>query len=29
MAVEIIIQMGDRVYWQEHCENKVFMRRIL
>lgn len=28
MAVEIIIQVGDRVYWQEHCENKVFMRRI-
>lgn len=29
MAVEIIIQMGDRAYWQEHCENKVFMRRNL
>lgn len=28
MAVEIIIQVGDRAYWQEHCENKVFMRRI-
>ncbi|NLK71946.1 MAG: mobilization protein [Clostridiales bacterium] len=28
MAVEIIIQVGDRAYWKEHCENKVFMRRI-
>lgn len=28
MAVEIIIQVGDRAYWQEHRENKVFMRRI-
>lgn len=28
MAVEIIIQVGDRAYWQKHCENKVFMRRI-
>ena len=28
MAVEIIIQVGDRDYWQEHCENKVFMRRL-
>ena len=28
MAVEIIIQVGDRAYWQEHCENKAFMRRI-
>lgn len=28
MAVEIIIQVGDRAYWQEHCENKVFIRRI-
>lgn len=28
MAVEIIIQVGDRAYWQEHWENKVFMRRI-
>ncbi len=28
MAVEIIIQIGDRAYWQEHWENKVFMRRI-
>lgn len=28
MAVEIIIQVGDRAYWQEHCESKVFMRRI-
>lgn len=28
MAVEIIIQVGDRAYWQEHCENKVFMRQI-
>ena len=28
MAVEIIIQVGDRAYWQEHCENKVFVRRI-
>lgn len=28
MAVEIIIQVGDRAYWQEHCENKIFMRRI-
>ena len=27
MAVEIIIQVGDREYWQEHWENKVFMRR--
>lgn len=27
MAVEIIIQVGDRDYWQEHRENKVFMRR--
>lgn len=27
MAVEIIIQVGDREYWQEHRENKVFMRR--
>ena len=23
MAVEIIIQVGDRAYWQEHWENKV------
>ena len=28
MAVEIIVQVGDRAYWQEHWENKVFMRRI-
>ncbi|WP_455950480.1 plasmid recombination protein [Eubacterium sp.] len=28
MAVEIIIQVGDRAYWQEHWENNVFMRRI-
>ncbi|MBQ4058593.1 MAG: plasmid recombination protein [Lachnospiraceae bacterium] len=28
MAVEIIIQVGDRSYWQEHWENKVFMRQI-
>lgn len=28
MAVEIIIQVGDRAYWQEHWENKVFMRQI-
>lgn len=28
MAVEIIIQVGDRAYWQGHWENKVFMRRI-
>lgn len=28
MAVEIIIQVGDRAYWHEHCENKVLMRRI-
>lgn len=28
MAVEIIIQVGDRAYWQKHWENKVFMRRI-
>lgn len=28
MAVEIIIQVGDRDYWQEHRENKVFMRRL-
>ena len=28
MAVEIIIQVGGRAYWQEHWENKVFMRRI-
>ena len=28
MAVEIIFQVGDRAYWQEHWENKVFMRRI-
>lgn len=28
MAVEIIIQVGDRAYWKEHCENKVFMRLI-
>ena len=26
--MEIIIQVGDRAYWQEHWENKVFMRRI-
>jgi len=24
MAVEIIIQVGDRAYWQEHLENKDF-----
>lgn len=28
MAVEIIIQVGARAYWQEYCESKVFMRRI-
>ena len=28
MAVEIIIQVGDRAYWQEHLENKVFLRQI-
>lgn len=28
MAVEIIIQVGAREYWQEHWENMVFMRRI-
>lgn len=28
MVVEIIIQVGDRAYWQEHWENKVFMRQI-
>ena len=28
MAVELIIQVGDRAYWQEHWENKVFMRGI-
>lgn len=28
MAVEIIIQVGDRDYWREHRENKVFMRRL-
>ena len=28
MATEIIIQVGDRAYWQKYCENKVFMRRI-
>lgn len=28
MAVEIIIQVGDRVDWQEHWENIVFMRGI-
>lgn len=28
MAVEIIIQVGDRAYWQENWENMVFMRRI-
>lgn len=28
MAVEIIIQVGDREYWQEHLENKVFVRQI-
>lgn len=28
MAVEIIIQVGDREYWQEHWENMVFMRQI-
>ncbi len=28
MVVEIIIQVGDRDYWQEHRENKVFMRRL-
>lgn len=28
MAVEIIIQVGDRSYWQEHGDNMVFMRRI-
>lgn len=28
MAVEIIIQVGDRAYWQKHWENMVFIRRI-
>ncbi len=28
MAVELIIQVGDRAYWQEYWENKVFMRGI-
>ena len=28
MAVEIIFQVGDMKYWQEHGDNKVFMKRI-
>lgn len=28
MAVELIIQVGDREYWQDHSDNKVFMKRI-
>ncbi|MGN0379689.1 MAG: plasmid recombination protein [Butyrivibrio sp.] len=28
MAVEIIIQIGDRAYWQQHYENKCYMRKI-
>ena len=28
MAVEIIVEVEDRTYWQGRCENKVFMRRI-
>lgn len=28
MAVKIIIQVGDRAYWQEHYKNKFFKRQI-
>ena len=28
MAVEIIIQIGDRTYWQQHYENKCYMKKI-
>ena len=28
MAVEIIIQVGDRAYWQQHYENKCYMKKI-
>lgn len=28
MAVEIIIQLGDRVYWKENEFNKIYMKRI-
>lgn len=28
MAVEIIIQIGDRAYWQQHYENKRYMKKI-
>ena len=27
MAVEIIIQIGDRAYWQQHYENKCYMKK--
>lgn len=28
IAVEIIIQIGDRAYWQQHYENKCYMKKI-
>lgn len=28
MAVEIIIQIGDRAYWQQHYKNKCYMKKI-
>ena len=28
MAVEIIVQIGDRAYWQQHYENKCYMKKI-
>lgn len=28
MAVEIIIQIGDRAYWLQHYENKCYMKKI-
>lgn len=28
MAVEIIIQIGNRAYWQQHYENKCYMKKI-
>lgn len=28
MAVDIIIQIGDRAYWQQHYENKCYMKKI-
>lgn len=28
MAVEIIIQIGDRAYWQQHYENKCYLKKI-